>query len=511
MRILTSAEMAAVDRAAQRKEKIPSLLLMERAAEGVVELIRGTWPGARRIGVACGPGNNGGDGLAIARLLGALGVEARIFLISPPSKLRGDAARNLERARAGGLSPVDLTKRPGWNEFRSAVSSMDVIVDALFGTGLSRPLSGLARRTVEEINTARRPVVSVDIPSGLSGDDGAIAGPAVEAGWTAAIAALKRCHVLFPARRLCGEIAVVDSGIPEELIEIGKHPFAVVSEEAISPLFMRRPEDANKGDFGHVAIVAGSRGKAGAALLSAMGALHGGAGLVTIACPESIEGRFTSALPEAMTLPLPEESGALSARAESPLLALLERCTAAAIGPGLGTAPGTVKVLSALVAHGTIPALFDADALNAFAGRPEILRKRKAATILTPHPGEAARLLSKSTAEIQGSRPECAIELARRTGAVAVLKGAGSLTADPTGRVWWNPTGTPALSAGGSGDVLSGLGAALLARGLEPVDAAVSAVFLHGLAGEVAAEGMDRGVPASKVARAIPRVVRSFG
>jgi ADP-dependent NAD(P)H-hydrate dehydratase / NAD(P)H-hydrate epimerase len=511
MRILTSAEMAALDRAAQRIEKIPSLLLMERAAEGVVELIRTKFSRSSRVAVVCGPGNNGGDGLAAARLLAASGAAPRVFLLAAGQRLRGDAAVNLAQARAAGLEPILLAGRSGWNEFRAAVSSLDVMVDALFGTGLSRPLAGLARKTVETMNASRRPVVSIDVPSGLSGDSGNLLGAAIEAEWTAAIAALKRCHVLFPARRYCGEIAIVDIGIPDELVETGKHRFAVVSAETIAPLFPRRPEDSHKGDFGHVAIVAGSRGKSGAALLCALGALRGGAGLVTIACPESIELRFTSALPEAMTLPLPEESGALSAGAEKRLLPFLEKCTAAAVGPGLGTAPGTQRLVRSLVSRTTIPILFDADALNAFSGQPETFRDRKAPTILTPHPGEAARLISTTSAKIQRARPESAAELARRTGTVTVLKGAGSLTADRTGRIWWNPTGSPALAAGGSGDVLSGLGASLLAQGFEAVDAAVAAVFVHGLAGERAAAGADRGVLASQVADAIPGIVRSFG
>jgi NAD(P)H-hydrate epimerase len=212
-----------------------------------------------------------------------------------------------------------------------------------------------------------------------------------------------------------------------------------------------------------------------------------------------------------MTLPLPEKSGALSLRAEKPLLKLLEKCDAAAVGPGLGAAPETVRLVAALVGKAEIPILFDADALNAFAGRPEAFRKRKAATILTPHPGEAARLLSRTTLEVQNDRPESCLELARRSGAVVVLKGAGSLTADGSGWLWWNPTGTPALAAGGSGDLLSGMGASLLARGIEPVDAAVAAVFLHGLAAERAAGEADRGVPASEIARAIPLAAASFG
>ena len=511
MRILTSAEMAAVDRAAQRKEKIPSLLLMERAAEGVADLVLAAMPDATRVAVVCGPGNNGGDGLAVARLLAAEGVSPRIFLLSGRKGLRGDPARNLSRAEAAGLGTADLASKAGWNEFRSAVSSVDVIVDALFGTGLSRPLTGLARKTVEAINGSGRPVLAVDVPSGLSGDSGDVGGPAIRADWTAAIAAPKRCHVLFPARSLCGEIAIVDIGIPDEVLETKAHRFAAVSADAIAPLFPRRPEDAHKGEFGHVAVVAGSRGKAGAALLCALGALRSGAGLVTIACPESIEPRFTAALPEAMTLPLPDESGALSARAERTLLDFLEKCDAAAVGPGLGTAPGTARLIASIVARAAVPAVFDADALNVFPGRPEVFRRRKAPTILTPHPGEAGRLLSKATEKIQSRRPESAAELARRAGAVAVLKGAGTLTADRTGRVWWNPTGGPSLAAGGSGDVLAGIGAALLAQGLDAVDAAVAAVFVHGLAGERAAAGADRGIPASRIAAFVPRVIRSFG
>lgn len=511
MRILTGAEMAAVDRAAQRNAKIPSLLLMERAAEGVVELLYSSVAGARRIAVLCGPGNNGGDGLAAARLVAARGGSPEIFLLARAGSLRGDALLNLRQAHAAGIETTELAARSGWARFLRSLDAADAVVDALFGTGLSRPLTGLARRTVEAANASGRPVIAVDVPSGLSGDSGRVPGPAMRARATAAIAALKHCHVLFPARERCGEIAVVDIGIPDALLEASRHRFALIDREAVAPLFPPRPEDSHKNAFGHVAIVAGSRGKAGAALLCARAALRAGAGLVTIACPESLEPRFTAALPEAMTLPLPEERGALSGSARAPVLQLLERCDAAAVGPGLGTGAGAGTVVAAIVRDGNVPILFDADALNLCSGRPAVFRRRPASTILTPHAGEAGRLLSHSSRDVQSSRVESVRELARRSGAVVVLKGAGTLTGDRDGHVWYNPTGSPALATAGSGDVLSGVGAAFLAAGLAAEDAAVSAAFVHGLAGEsVAASFGDRGGLASEIAEAVPRVLKSF-
>ena len=506
MRILTSGEMAAVDRAAQRKAGIPSLVLMERAAEGTLELAADRFPGARRVAVLCGPGNNGGDGLAAARLLHARGIAATIVALEPPDGFRGDALANWKAARERELPWIPASRAA---VVARELDEADLVVDALFGTGLSRPLSGRARRLVAAANAAGRPILSVDVPSGLSGDRGDVFGPAIRARATAAIAALKRCHAIFPARALCGEIAVVDIGIPDALLETRAHRFAMIGWEEIAPLFPRRPPDAHKGDAGRVAIVAGSRGKAGAALLAALGALRAGAGLVTIACPASIEPGFLARLPEAMTLPLPDEDGALSPAAAEALRALLESCDAAAVGPGLGTGEGARRTVAA-VAAARLPALFDADALNAFAGRPEAFR-RKAPSIITPHPGEAARLLGSTVARIQRDRPAAAAELARRARAVAMLKGAGTISASPTGNLWLNPTGSAALAKGGTGDVLAGVGAAFLGQGLEASDAAVAAAFVHGLAGEAAGAARgQRGALATEVADAVADVLGSM-
>ena len=503
MRILTSAEMAAVDRAAQKKGKIPSLVLMERAAEGIVALAGDLFPGARRVAVLCGPGNNGGDGLAAARRLHARGIAPAIVLLAPPEKLRGDPLANWKAARERDIP---------WRAARDAAPALaeaDLVIDAIFGTGLSRPLAGPARRLVEAANASGRPILAVDVPSGLSGDRGDVFGPAIRARATGAIAALKRCHVLYPARARCGEIAVVDIGIPDALLETRAHRFAIVGREEIAPLFPRRAPDAHKGDAGRVVVVAGSRGKAGAALLAALGALRAGAGLVTIACPESIERGFLARLPEAMTRPLPDEGGALAAGAAKALVPLLEDADAVAVGPGLGTGDGARRAVHAIVRSG-VPALFDADALNAFAGRPEAFRRR-APAIVTPHPGEAGRLLGSPAAAVQADRPKAAAELARRTRAIAMLKGAGTICASPGGNLWLNPTGSPALAKGGTGDVLAGVGAALLAQGLEASDAAVAAAFVHGLAGEEAGAARgERGALASEVADAVAFVLRSF-
>ena len=506
MRILGSAEMAAVDRAAQRKAKIPSRLLMERAAEGTVALAGEIFPGARRVAVLCGPGNNGGDGLAAARLFAAGGVAASIVLLEPPERFRGDALANWNAAREREI-PWSAGSRGG--ALARALGDADLVVDALFGTGLSRPLSGAARRMVESVDASGRPVLAVDVPSGLSGDRGDVFGPAIRARATAAIAALKRCHAIYPARALCGETAVVDIGIPDALLEVARHRFSMIGWEEIAPLFPRREPDAHKGDAGRVAIVAGSVGKAGAALLAALGALRAGAGLVTIACPASIEPRFLARLPEAMTLPLPDAGGALTPAAAGAVAALLESCDAAAVGPGLGTGDGARRTVAAVVAS-AVPALFDADALNAFPARPEAFRRR-APTILTPHPGEAARLLGVSAAAIQRDRPAAAAAIARRARAVAMLKGAGTICASSAGNLWANPTGSPALAKGGTGDVLAGAGASFLAQGLEASDAAVAAAFVHGLAGEAAGAARgERGTLASEVADAVAGVLRSM-
>jgi len=385
------------------------------------------------------------------------------------------------------------------------------VVDALFGTGLGRPLAGTAARVVEAVNAAGRPVICADVPSGLSSDSGEIHGPAIRAARTVAFGAPKLCHVLPPARDRCGKVSVCDIGIPGGLLAGKRHRLFWMSGEAASDLLPPRHPGSHKGDFGRVAIVAGSRGKTGAAVLAARGALRGGAGLVTVLCAASLEAAIVPALPEAMTQGLPEKDGALSAEAGRELLRRLEEFDAAVVGPGLGVSEGVVRSLEAVVRAARLPLVLDADGLNAFAGRAKALGRRAGATILTPHPGEAGRLLGRSSRRVQADRLGAARELARRSRCCVLLKGEGSLTAAPDGRVVVNPTGTPLLATAGSGDVLAGLAGALLAGGLSPESAAAVGAYLHGAAGERLAERLgDSGLLAGEVADAVPLVRKAL-
>jgi NAD(P)H-hydrate epimerase len=509
--ILTAAKMRAADAAAMRRG-VPSLELMERAASALAEAVEREAPECRRVVLLCGPGNNGGDGLAAARLLAQRGVSARLFTLAEPEKLRGDAAVNLGRARRVGLIATPLTSPRGRRELAEELSSADVVVDALFGTGLTRPLSATTAAIVRAIEESRRLVVSADVPSGLSSDSGKQIGPAVRAHRTVAFGAPKLCHVLYPARAHCGELTVADIGIPIEEIWKRERHLCLLQEEDVARKLPRRRADSNKGDHGRVAIVAGSRGKAGAAILAARGALRAGAGLVTVLCIESMREAVVTALPEAMSFGLPEEDGALAAEAAKPALALLKGMDAAVIGPGLGTAPGTVEFLEQVLGAGSgrDRLVCDADALNAFAGRKGLARYF-VGTTMTPHPGEAGRLLGTSAKQVQADRIGAALRLARRTKATVVLKGAGTLVADLDGSVTANPTGSPLMATAGSGDVLSGVIAGLIAATGHAATAAYCAAFLHGRAGELLAERLgDAGLLAHELADEIPRVRRGL-
>ncbi len=482
----------------------PAGLLMENAAQGVAAELTSSFPDARDVIVVCGPGNNGGDGLAAARLLSGRGLSVSVFTLGDPDSYRGEAAENASRAREAGLELAPLSRRGGMAAFSRRLRAADAVVDALFGTGLTRALSGSAAQAVSSINSAGRPVVAADLPSGLSADTGQLLGPCVKASATVAFAALKHAHVFWPARGFCGRVVVHDIGIPRRALFPPREPLAVVEAADVRRWLPPRAADSHKADFGRLAVIAGSRGKAGAAALAARGALRCGAGLVTVFCPASIESVIVSALPEAMTRGLPEEDGALAALASDPLLEALRDFDAAVAGPGLGTGKGTVALLERLLGA-KCPLVCDADALNAFAGRPRAFSRRRGRTVLTPHPGEAARLLGTTGGDVQGDRLAAARRLSRSSGAVVLLKGAGSLTCSPKGSVTLNPTGTPLMSTAGSGDVLAGAIGALLAGGLSAERAAIAAAYLHGCAGERLEERLgDAGLLAGELAEELP-------
>jgi ADP-dependent NAD(P)H-hydrate dehydratase / NAD(P)H-hydrate epimerase len=490
MRILTAKQMREADRRTIEEMGVPSLVLMENAGRQVVAAMDASFGdlAERRVAILCGRGNNGGDGLVVARTLRQRDIDVSVFLVGRAADLKGDARANLESLERLGLPVVEIAGPPDWARHASEVAAHDLIVDALFGTGLSSPLSGLLRTIVEDVNGLAAPVVSIDLPSGLSADTADVIGPCIHAALTVTLGAPKLPLVLSPGRDVAGTLAVVDIGIPNGVIEALDPPdLRLVTPERLRALVPARDPNAHKGSFGHVLVVAGSRGKTGAAHLAAAGALRSGAGLVTVATPRSCQAVVASLGAEYMTEGLDETADGTLAPSALPVV-LAHPASVIAAGPGLGSGDAVGELVAGLVAHADRPLVLDADAINAFAGRAGDLTARPGQTVvLTPHPGEMARLLGVSIAEVQAHRVDTARSLATRLGAFVVLKGHRTIVATPGGRAYINPTGNPGMATGGTGDVLTGMIAGWLAQRVDPEQACLLAVYLHGAAGDLAA------------------------
>lgn len=502
--LCSAAAMARLDRHTIETLGVPSALLMECAGRAVLgAVLEELRPGAG-VWVLCGAGSNAGDGLVVARQLHLLGIPARIVPVLDAAKWTGDAAANGERARTAGVPFAS----PRWQP-----EPGDVLVDALFGTGLARDVEGVPAAAIERINSERPAcrVVAVDLPSGLDADTGRPRGTAVRADVTVTIGLPKIGLALEPGRSLAGRVRVARIGVADRAPEAA--PDAELwTRAAAGARLPERPGHAHKGSFGHVLVAAGSRGKTGAAALTAQGAARAGAGLVTIACPEGVNAVLETKCTEAMTAPLPGTADdALAAGAEKALLELASERDVLAMGPGAGRAPETFELLRRVAGACERPLVLDADGVVAFAEAPQSLRERRPATLLTPHPGEAARLLGGSPAEANADRVASARRLAEATGAVVVLKGAGTVTADPEGRVAVNPTGGPLLGSGGTGDVLAGVAAGLLAQGVAPFEAGALAAFVHGHAADRLAVRLGpAGLLAGELAAEIPAAAASL-
>jgi len=498
--ILDAAGMREADRVTIAELGLPGLVLMERAATAVGDVVSERFADAGRVLVVCGPGNNGADGLAVARQLVARGENAEAVLLVEPSHLRGDAAVQLALARSFGV-PVHECANGPLDGLAALLAEAQVVVDALFGTGLDRALDGRWRSVIELIEGAGWPVVAVDLPSGLSGSSGAVAGPSLRAAVTVTFGAPKLAHVLPPASERCGEVAVADIGIPARLIERNAVAGLLEHDDVAAWLPVREPA-AHKGNFGHLLVIAGRVGRAGAAALAARAAVNLGAGLVTVATAEGAVTPIQSSVPEAMVDPLPQ--GGDGSVAGGGVEALLERVTAVAIGPGLGLGAGPRRLLDDVLERWRGPLLLDADALTLLDGRLERLAARGAETVLTPHPGELARLLGVDTAAVAGDRLGAARTASSRSGGTVLAKGARTVIVAPGGRPLVNPTGGPGLASGGAGDVLTGAIGALLAQGLPGDQACALGAWLHGRAAELAADHWPGAVPASVVAAYLP-------
>ena len=514
MRILTAEAMREVDRAAIEDLGIPSLVLMENAALGVVEAIGEAFGDAESAAIFCGPGNNGGDGLAVARLLSVRGWEVRIVLVTGGRELSPDAAVHLRVCRKMELPLREVATEDDLADALDDAADCDLLVDALFGTGLARPLTGLFAEVVEAMNELPIPCVAVDLPSGLSGSRAEAFTPHVEAALTVTFAAPKVAHVFPPAADSVGEMVVTDLGIPPRLVEDVEEEdgdLHLLMGEELAELLPPREAGTHKGDYGHALLVAGSNGKAGAAILAARSTVRAGAGLVTVAVPEPIVQTVDLGSIESMTLELPSSpAGQITEAAVDAVLDAAEGKAVLALGPGLGQEPATAEAIRRIALDCPLPLVLDADGLNAFAGRAGERAERRSETVLTPHPGELARLLGIPTAEVQADRIAAARRAAEETEAIVVLK--GSLTLVASGRaVFVNPTGNPGMATGGSGDVLTGLIAGLLAQGLDALDATLLGVYLHGLAGDIAASFQGEvALAAGDLIDALPEALREL-
>jgi hydroxyethylthiazole kinase-like uncharacterized protein yjeF len=495
--ILTATQMKSIDRRATERFGIPSIVLMENAAIAVVDAIGEHYPDCDRAAIFCGLGANGGDGFAIARHLEQRGVVASVYIIGDRTKIGGDAAANLEICERLALPLYDITDDDSLNEALVQAADADLIVDAIFGTGLDRAPEGLYAETIRTINDFGLPIVAVDLPSGANASTAEPFEPCLRAALTVTFAAPKVCHVFEPAAIFCGEVIVADISIPHAATEDENVTLALTTPADVRPYIELRLAATHKGTYGHVAIVAGSPGRSGAAVLAARAAIRSGAGLVTVATDSETAKLVNVGSIESMTF-----SG-------DDVLGLLDGKGAVLIGPGLADDEASYTRVRELIANIKLPIVIDASALNAFAGCANDLNPERHPRVVTPHPGELARVLGTSAKDINAHRIDAAREAARVTNCIVVLKGFQSLVAEPGGHVNVNPTGNPGMATGGMGDVLGGMIAAFLARGIDPFDAAIAAVYLHGFAGDLLQDVMgDTGLAALDLAERIPFAIK---
>ncbi len=538
MKIVSAAEMREIDSSTSERFGVPSLTLMENAGAAVARFILSDYPQAERVGILCGKGNNGGDGFVVARKLAEAGRAVRVLLLCDPEELRGDAAAMFQRMvkslHAVNFAPLLVREASGLDSSDAAeIFSADVLVDAILGTGFRPPVGPLYAAAIAKMNAAAAPIVAVDIPSGadadacpqglkpafLSARNGtaeAVPFPRNVDEASSSIKTRADAIVTFTAPRPAHVFAQLTSG-PTVIAPIGSPPEAIVSQLGLhlstpadfAALLAPRARDANKGRYGHVLTIGGSLGKAGAAAMAGFAALRVGAGLATVATPKSVLATVAGFHPELMTEPLAEtRSGTISARAlGSGLDLLLERASLIAIGPGISRNPDTAEFVWTIVTRCGKPLVVDADGLNAFEGAPGKLNGRGRTLVITPHPGEMARLTGLTIAEIQANRLEVARKFAHEHELIVVLKGHRTLIAAPDGTVWVNPTGNPGMASGGTGDILTGMISGLIAQHPEhALEAAALAVYLHGLAGDLAAASVGENcLVATDIVRFLPQ------
>ena len=514
MRLVTASQMREMDNMTINEAGIPGVVLMENAARSATKVFLDHFnpPDNSSIVIFCGKGNNGGDGYVMARYLHETGMNIAVGIIGEKTAISGDALVNLNIIEKLCLEISEIVNDEALAAFQGRIIKSSYLIDGILGTGLNSPVRGIFKKVIENVNLSGKPVMSIDIPSGLNADTGQKMGTAVRADLTVTFGFPKPGQLVYPGAELVGRLVNIDIGIPAMISDRFESSYRLIEPEDFISDICRNKKNTHKGSRGHLLVLAGSTGKTGAAALTAMGALRAGAGLVTVGVPESLNPILECKLTEAMTTPLSENAdGTLSLKAEKDIYRLLSGKTALAIGPGLSTNKETVELVCRIIKECDLPMVIDADAINAISltsGSLEFLDEKK---ILTPHPGEMGRLIGLETREIQADRLRVAHEFVKKWRCNLVLKGARTIVADSKGILHINPTGNPSLATGGTGDVLTGIISGLLARGLSEVKAATAGVYLHGLAADYFAEqNGESGLMATDLLDTIPYLMDSL-
>ena len=492
MKVATASQMAELDRVTIHTYGISSLVLMENAGRCCTDRIfrileeKVGAPQEASVAVVCGKGNNGGDGMVIARHLHNRGVYVEVFLLGEGTDLSADARTQHEILRRMDVEVRVIRDTEGVEDLRSYLEEVHLCVDAILGTGLSSPLSGIVREVVEIVNLSMATVFAVDIPSGIDATTGRILGEAIRADYTGTFGLLKLGHVLLPGSIHCGETEIYDIGIPSRAVFDAEIKTEALDEQTVKSMLSVRPPDFHKGDAGRVYIVGGSPGMTGAPCLAGLAALRMGAGLITVVTPSSLRPIVEAKQMEVMCAGVPDGgTGHFTAEMIPALLEVISKADVVVVGPGMGMTDGAPRFIKELIPQIRVPFLLDADALNALAGQVTALQSASAPCIVTPHPGEMSRLTRESIEAIEASRIDSARHLAEEENVTTILKGARTVIATPKGDIFLNTTGNPYMASGGMGDALSGMIAALASQGLSPTDAACAGVFLHGMSADL--------------------------
>jgi len=514
MKVATAEEMQELDRKAIETYRIPGIVLMENAGRGAADVISNSFPEIhkKKIAIIAGKGNNGGDGFVIARYLLNQGIYVRVYLLTDPKGLRGDAETNFSIFHRMKGEVISVPSSKDYIKVKRDLEKFDILVDGIFGTGLDAEVRGYYREVIDHLNTLQRPIVAIDIPSGLDANTGKPLGTAIRASLTITFGLPKIGLLIPPGLDYVGKkVKVIDIGIPKRLVEEEKIPTYLLEKEEIQKcLSIPRNPDTHKGDYGHLLVIAGSVGKTGAAVMACQAALRMGAGLVTLAIPKSLNAILEMKLTEVMTEPLPETpKQTLSLRAFSTIVRLCENKRAVIIGPGLGTLKETQSLILKLVRTLDLPIVLDADGLTALATQPKTLPIKNRSLMLTPHPGEMARLIRSQVKQVLEDRVGLSRNFSQSQHVHLILKGHPTLITTPKGEVYINPTGNPGMASGGTGDVLTGMIGGLVCQGFDILSSLQIAVYLHGMAGDEGAQEMgEKSLIATDIIEKIPTLLK---